>query len=444
MKRVDVISILAVMVIAGVILVLVFQPRSGRETYAGEDRTLELFTIMGSVPLTDREVPGRWRTSRGVTADLSAQERERLARLNAHPYLPGVRAAPVEHDVTTYDPDRAYDGINLFNSGHAPEASAMDMGGRVLHTWSFDIADVWPEVPHTLHSEFWRRVHWYDNGDVLVIFEGIGMIKLDKDSNLLWAYRDACHHQAVVTEDGKVYVLTRKAKMIPRLNKTDPVLEDAIDILTPDGKLLERCSILESVENSEYARYLRFATSYADLFHTNSIHVFDGSLAHISPLYEEGNVLVSLLTLNLIGIIDVDERRMVWAERSRRNAGWIEQHDPIALENGRLMVFDNRGYRQKSRVLEFDPFKRAIVWQYVGSSEEPFYSKTCGTNQRLPNGNTLITESDNGRAFEVTPEGEIVWEFYNPFRAGEQSQFIATLFEMRRVGKEHMDWLNEN
>jgi hypothetical protein len=122
----------------------------------------------------------------------------------------------------------------------------------------------------------------------------------------------------------------------------------------------------------------------------------------------------------------------------------MAQHDPIPLENGHLMVFDNRGYRQKSRVLEIDPFKRVIVWQYVGSSEAPFYSKTCGTNQRLPNGNTLITESDNGRAFEVTREGEIVWEFYNPFRAGEQSQFIATLFEMRRVGKEQMDWLNEN
>ncbi|MCK4776375.1 MAG: hypothetical protein KAT30_16380, partial [Candidatus Krumholzibacteria bacterium] len=66
MKRVDVISILAVMVIAAVILVLVFQPRSGQETDTGEDRALELFTILGSVPLSDREVPGRWRTSRGV------------------------------------------------------------------------------------------------------------------------------------------------------------------------------------------------------------------------------------------------------------------------------------------------------------------------------------------------------------------------------------------
>jgi hypothetical protein len=38
-----------------------------------------------------------------------------------------------------------------------------------------------------------------------------------------------------------------------------------------------------------------------------------------------------------------------------------------------------------------------------------------GNAQRLPNGNTLITESAFGRFFEVTREGEIVWEYVNPF-----------------------------
>ena len=37
-----------------------------------------------------------------------------------------------------------------------------------------------------------------------------------------------------------------------------------------------------------------------------------------------------------------------------------------------------------------------------------------GAAQRLPNGNTLITESERGRVFEVTPQKEIVWEFWNP------------------------------
>ncbi len=44
-----------------------------------------------------------------------------------------------------------------------------------------------------------------------------------------------------------------------------------------------------------------------------------------------------------------------------------------------------------------------------------FFSPRMGNAQRLPNGNTLITESSFGRFFEVTREGEVVWEYVNPF-----------------------------
>ena len=83
-----------------------------------------------------------------------------------------------------------------------------------------------------------------------------------------------------------------------------------------------------------------------------------------------------------------------------------------------------------------------MVWQYLGTEREPFYSATCGSAQRLPNGNTLITESDNGRAFEITPENKIVWEFYNPHRAGDSAEYIATLFELLRLPPDFpTDWL---
>ena len=61
------------------------------------------------------------------------------------------------------------------------------------------------------------------------------------------------------------------------------------------------------------------------------------------------------------------------------------------------------------------------------------YTKNCGTNQRLANGNTLVTESENGRAIEVTPRGQIVWEYINPERAGPHGTLIATLFEVERL-----------
>jgi hypothetical protein len=106
------------------------------------------------------------------------------------------------------------------------------------------------------------------------------------------------------------------------------------------------------------------------------------------------------------------------------------------VAGGGLLIFDNYGLGEHSRVLELALGDGSERWSFAGTPELPFYSESCGTAQRLPNGNTLITESDGGRAFEVTAGGEMVWEFYNPNRAGKQEEYIATLFEMLRLPEE--------
>ena len=62
-----------------------------------------------------------------------------------------------------------------------------------------------------------------------------------------------------------------------------------------------------------------------------------------------------------------------------------------------------------------------------------FFSRTVGSNQRLQNGNTLITESDKGRAIEVTPSRQVGWEFSTPSRGGDSGDVTATLFELVRL-----------
>ena len=108
-----------------------------------------------------------------------------------------------------------------------------------------------------------------------------------------------------------------------------------------------------------------------------------------------------------------------------------------------MMIFDNQGLGEASRILEIDPATGEVVWTYAGTEVDPFYSETCGLAQRLPDGNTLITESDFGRAFEITADGKVVWEFYNPYRAGPDDRYIATMMEMWRLPDDFpLDWLD--
>lgn len=110
---------------------------------------------------------------------------------------------------------------------------------------------------------------------------------------------------------------------------------------------------------------------------------------------------------------------------------------------GNILLFDNGGQaglgkptpcaptgycnatRGYSRVLEINPVTMERVWSYNDPSEfegniealsqmNQLFSHYCSSADRLPNGNTLITEMLHGRVIEVTPEREVVWEFINP------------------------------
>ncbi len=55
-----------------------------------------------------------------------------------------------------------------------------------------------------------------------------------------------------------------------------------------------------------------------------------------------------------------------------------------------------------------------IVWMYGSRSGQNFFSHIGSGAQRLPNGNTLICADTEGHIFEVTADGELVWEYINP------------------------------
>ena len=100
---------------------------------------------------------------------------------------------------------------------------------------------------------------------------------------------------------------------------------------------------------------------------------------------------------------------------------------------GNLMVFDNGGssgygaptavspdgsaiyQRAGSRVLEINPTTLELVWSYTGPR---FFSTNISGAQRLPNGNTLITEGAPGRLLEVTADRRVVWEYIYPVFSG--------------------------
>jgi hypothetical protein len=83
----------------------------------------------------------------------------------------------------------------------------------------------------------------------------------------------------------------------------------------------------------------------------------------------------------------------------------------------------------RSRVIEVNPITNEIEWEYTETPALAFYSFHISSAERLANGNTLICEGAFGRIFEVTKNGNVVWEYINPFyspdlRSGDPTNMV--------------------
>jgi len=377
----------------------------------------------------------------GPDRGLDAEEKATIERLRSIGYV-GGSVAQSRHGVTVgADLDAGGNELNFYTSGHAAEAFLMDMRGEVLHRWSRPFADVWPDSPDAdkLGATWWRRARLLDDGDLLVVFEGLGVARIDRDSKLVWAVANSAHHDLAVLENGDVYVLTRAVRKDLPSFPGALVLEDALSILGPNGEEKRRISLVGALARSPFVSFMEDRKKRAgDVFHTNTVHVLDGSLADRLPAFCRGCVLTSMNGLGVIAVLDPDREEITWARKGPPTG----QHDPRLLANGHLLYFDNREGSGASVVREIDPRTDDEVWTYAGTPGAPFYSRFCGAAQHLENGHTLITESDAGRAFEVDASGRTVWEFYNPHRAGNDGEYIATISEMQRISRKTVSgWL---
>jgi hypothetical protein len=115
----------------------------------------------------------------------------------------------------------------------------------------------------------------------------------------------------------------------------------------------------------------------------------------------------------------------------QHDAQWIPAGSPGA---GHLSIFNNgydRGYSSIEEIVPpvdangryvleagkaYGPEK--LVWHYEAKNRTDFFSSEISGAHRLPNGNTLICAGIVGHLFEITPTGEVVWQYVNPMVRG--------------------------
>lgn len=332
---------------------------------------------------------------------------EDLTGLVALPYLSwsDEEVDPEQLGVTLWDEESAWEGINLYTND-VNEAYLMDMAGRRLHTWTLP-----EEFTHCEHFEL------LPGGHIAMVCVGQALVKLDRDSNIVWVLRKPFHHDLAVLEDGS-FLVPVVGKW--RRYQGRRVGFDGVAHVSAQGEMLSRWRTwnhLEALKKLHDPSALEEAfdgepsKKSFDYYHLNSVESLpDTPLGRRDSRFRAGNLLICLRNTHLLVILDKDSREVVWWW----GPGELSfPHMPTMLADGNILVFDNGVDVESSRIVEVEPTSETVVWVYEGDPPESFFSKRRGSNQRLPNGNTLICESDNGHVFEVDPEGHRVWEFWN-------------------------------
>jgi len=353
--------------------------------------------------------------------------------------------------VIYYDPSKTYEGYTLFAPEGGYDAWLIDMRGQIVYHWSLVhkpcfFARLLPngnllycgreeENPQGPKMDVFDQNHnliatlWFGGGQYLV--------EIDSDNNLVWKYEDPLlTHDFYRMENGHTMVI--KYVQIPDDLKNEvkggipiepeaPMWCDALNEVNPKGQVIWEWLAYEHLDPKiDIICPLEHRVEWT---HMNTCTVLP-----------DGNILGSFRHTNTICIIDKDTGNISW----RWGPGELaHQHEPVMLDNGNILVFDNGAHRafsrfNYSRVLEVNPRTNKIEWEYKADPPFTFFSSVCGGCQRLPNGNTLITESDSGRIFEITYEGEIVWEyispFYGPYRGQAPNNWIYRAY---RYGPEY-------
>jgi uncharacterized protein (UPF0248 family) len=328
------------------------------------------------------------------------------------------------------DPERAAPEFTLFAPLFVQNRNVylIDLQGKVIHTWNMPyspgLSGYLTErgtlfyAGRTPESSFLSRFP----------FKGGAVLEADWNGKVLWEVRHPDqHHHAVLLRNGNVLLncMGRVPDEIARRVKGGMVESNM-----SSGQYASRSNAEDDKMYSDYLAEVTQAGKTVWEWRTweHLDPVSDGITEVQAPrtLWAQGNsveelpngdILASFRPTSTVVRISRESGKIIWKLGSPTVAG---QHAPTMLANGNVLIFDNGVHRLDdsmpySRVIEINPVTNEIVWKYQDKPAWNFFSPRMGNAQRLPNGNTLITESAFGRFFEVTKDGEIVWEYVNPY-----------------------------
>lgn len=358
----------------------------------------------------------------------------------------------------TDDPAQVHDKLLLTSAAYRtnPAIMLVDRDGKIVHQWNLDSIYSNPEVVK------WHEIQdpsnggtssiddgiLFPNGDLIVIqdnrmlnnYRGQRMVRLDKDSKILWQITGEFHHEIDLGEDGNIYAMDYELRdHYPVIDKHTKekvkFLADTIMKISQDGKVLQTISVPDAFVGTPYEFYLysfdldvptvqefefpHEETHAFDPEHTNCVQYLTRRLAAQLPFAQPGDLLISMRGPSAIAVLRPSTGKIVWAAKGP----WRHQHNVRLLPNGLVRMFDNDGVSMfiddedgeiekvnKSRILDYNPNNGQVSVRYFDPDYYDTWTFWRGAHYEQEDGSMFFLSTEASRVLQLSPEGKVVWE----------------------------------
>jgi hypothetical protein len=316
---------------------------------------------------------------------------------------------------------------------------------KIIYQWKPNFDEIKKQTINK--SPFWnvnnydvRLVHPLLTPDGSIIFNALySLIKIDKDSKLIWVINGMFHHSNEYDANGNIWTPSeiQNSKYLPQ-----PLIfcvDNAITKVSPNGKVLLKKSVVQIlIENGYRGLLLGVGNNEKDLLHLNDIQPALTS----SRFWMKDDLLISSRHKSTVFLYRPSTNKIIWL----KTGPWLNQHDVDFIDSTRIGIFGNNVIRYYKGDKLLTGHNEEYIYNFKTNSIETPYTEflknanvstiTEGRSDILPNGDLFIEETNNNRLLRGNKKN-IIWQYVD--RIDQHS--VGVLTWSRFISKEEFNKL---
>ncbi len=370
---------------------------------------------------------------------LSAENQWPLRVPNRFPNLKGgFSGEPLDFDsfllLSRYNEDISQSLVELINLKNF----------NIVHTWNVDINKIFNEIIDNDTLGIWNRLMIdknnsrfrytaiLDGKDGSLIFHGGSpLIKVDKNSNLVWYKDDVTYHHSIEEDaDGNYWV---GVNYYPFKTESEYVGDtygqygdNGIRKISKNGEVLYDKPLGEIFsENS--LDYLFYSVGKERTFIKDPMHLNDiQPVMQDSKFWKKGDIFISVRNQSMVILYQPQTNQIKWIGTGK----YHRQHDVDIISENEISVFNNNWKTFYSGAL-VDKSNEVIIYDFSKDKYSKFFNDSMiknkvktpeeGSAEILPDKSMFVEETEYGRLLFFGSDGSLRWKYLNRSSSGEVS-----------------------